>query len=166
MGKTVGRSKKFILVRGFTILEILVVLAVLAILIGMAVPRIKGMQDQGSITRAKSELRTLQTAVESFKVTRGSYPLHKGWMRKTTPKIVNERDWTDPWKNRYHYFQPGGDPQYYFIYSQGPSVPTDTKITRCDLRLDTPTGVPYEPAGCLGAFVTNAPISSMTPQKT
>ncbi|HPN89170.1 MAG TPA: prepilin-type N-terminal cleavage/methylation domain-containing protein, partial [Candidatus Omnitrophota bacterium] len=40
--------------QGFTILEILVVLAVLAILIAMAVPRIKGMQDQANISKVKS----------------------------------------------------------------------------------------------------------------
>ncbi|HPN87857.1 MAG TPA: prepilin-type N-terminal cleavage/methylation domain-containing protein [Candidatus Omnitrophota bacterium] len=64
--------------QGFTILEILVVLAVLAILIGIAVPRIKGMQEQANITKAKSELKTIQLAVESYRMNHGSYPEKSG----------------------------------------------------------------------------------------
>jgi len=55
---------------GFTILEILVVLAVLVILIGIAVPRIKGMQDQGKIAKVKSELKTIQTALETYRINK------------------------------------------------------------------------------------------------
>lgn len=52
--------------KGFTILELLVVISVLVILIGIAIPRFKGMQDAGRIAQAKAELRTFQTAVESY----------------------------------------------------------------------------------------------------
>jgi prepilin-type N-terminal cleavage/methylation domain-containing protein len=52
--------------KGFTILELIVVISVLLILIGIAIPRIKGMQDSGNITKANAELQTLQTAMESY----------------------------------------------------------------------------------------------------
>ena len=52
--------------KGFTILELLIVIAVIAILVGIALPRFKGMQDEGNIARAKGELRMLTTAVESY----------------------------------------------------------------------------------------------------
>ncbi len=162
----VSKKRIFARSKGFTILEILVVLAVLAILIAIAVPRIKGMQDQAGITRAKSELKTLQSAMESFKMNRGSYPDHSGWLRNATPKLVSGSNWTDPWKHHYHLLYPGGDRQYYVIYSQGPGIPNDTNIERCSIGLDTPTGTPYEPAGCQCIFITNAPVASMTPTKT
>ena len=52
--------------KGFTILELLIVIAVIAILVGIALPRFKGMKDEGNYAKAKGEMRTLQTAVESY----------------------------------------------------------------------------------------------------
>src|SRR5271170_4257789 len=52
--------------KGFTILELIVVISVLLILIGIAIPRIKGMQDSGNITKVKAELQTMQAAMESY----------------------------------------------------------------------------------------------------
>lgn len=52
--------------KGFTILEILIVLSVLAILIGFAIPRMKGMQDEAYKTKVKNDLMTVQAAVEAY----------------------------------------------------------------------------------------------------
>src|SRR3990167_8472314 len=61
--------------KGFTLIELLIVIAVIAILIGIALPRFKGIQDEGNISKAKGELRTLQTAVESYYIhTANVYP--------------------------------------------------------------------------------------------
>jgi ornithine carbamoyltransferase len=60
--------------KGFTLIEMLIVIAVISILIGIALPRFKGMQDEGNIAKAKGELRTLQTAVESYRIHNTAYP--------------------------------------------------------------------------------------------
>ena len=52
--------------KGFTILELLVVLTALVVLAGITIPRIKGMQDESGKARARAELRTLRTALESY----------------------------------------------------------------------------------------------------
>lgn len=52
--------------KSFTILELLVVISVLVILIGVDIPRIKGMQDAANITQVKHDLITIQTAIESY----------------------------------------------------------------------------------------------------
>jgi len=52
--------------KAFTILELVIVLSVLVILIGIAIPRIKGMQQSGQITQVEAELQTFATAVESY----------------------------------------------------------------------------------------------------
>lgn len=56
--------------KGFTLIELLIVMAVIAILIGIALPRFRGMQDESNLARARSELRTLQTAIESYYINR------------------------------------------------------------------------------------------------
>ena len=64
------RSKK-----AFTIIEILVVISVIAILMGIAIPRIKGMQDAAKIVKVNKELKTLQTAMESYYINHNkTYP--------------------------------------------------------------------------------------------
>ena len=52
--------------RGFTIIEILIVISIIAVLVGLALPRLRSMQMEGDYAKAAGELRTLQTAVESF----------------------------------------------------------------------------------------------------
>jgi len=52
--------------RGFTVVELLVVISVIAILLGIMIPRIKGMQEEANRVKAKAELKTLQTATESW----------------------------------------------------------------------------------------------------
>jgi len=61
-----SNGKKSVRNKGFTILEILVVISVIAILIGIAIPRFKGMQDAANAIKAKSELRSIQAAIESY----------------------------------------------------------------------------------------------------
>ena len=75
--------------RAFTILEILVVLSVIAILIGIAIPRFKGMQDASNIIRMRAELRTLQAAMEAYKNDHTYYADTIVTMEEASPKIVN-----------------------------------------------------------------------------
>jgi prepilin-type N-terminal cleavage/methylation domain-containing protein len=51
---------------GFTLVEMLIVIAVIAILLGIMIPRFKGMQEEANRVKAKAELKTLQTAAESW----------------------------------------------------------------------------------------------------
>ncbi|MBF0511398.1 MAG: prepilin-type N-terminal cleavage/methylation domain-containing protein [Candidatus Omnitrophica bacterium] len=52
--------------KGFTVIELIIVISVLVILIGIIVPRMNGMQQQGYITKVQAELLTLQSAMESY----------------------------------------------------------------------------------------------------
>jgi len=51
---------------GFTIIELVIVISVLAILMGISIPRIKGMIQQANIVKAKKELASLETGVEQY----------------------------------------------------------------------------------------------------
>ena len=50
----------------FTLIELIAVIMVIAIIVGIALPRFSGVQDEALITKAKVELRTIQSALESL----------------------------------------------------------------------------------------------------
>lgn len=108
--------------RGFTLIELLIVIAVISILIGIALPRFKGMQDEGNIAKAKGELRTLQTAVESFYIHNSqTYPSALSVVSTATPSIVTSIP-TDPFDAAaaaYGYVRGGTNNKFYVIFSDG-----------------------------------------------
>ncbi len=107
--------------KGFTILELLIVIGVIAILVGIALPRFKGMKDEGNSAKAKGELRAIQTAVESYYIHNASaYPAALTNLTTAVPTIINPVP-DDPFNgtNDYSYaVSPNGT--YYVIYSIGP----------------------------------------------
>lgn len=113
--------------KGFTILELLIVIAVISILIGIALPRFRGMQDEGNIAKAKGELRTLQTAVESYYIHNDyAYPATGSAALETalTSAVPNIIDYvpSDPFgSGDYVYVNGGTNNGYYIIYSVGPA---------------------------------------------
>ena len=60
--------------KGFTLLELLVVLAILAILIAIAIPVYKGQKEKAAITAHNANVRVLETAVESYRQDNGKLP--------------------------------------------------------------------------------------------
>ena len=108
--------------RGFTLIELLIVIAVISILIGIALPRFKGMQDEGNIARSKGELRTLQTALESYYIHNSSaYPAALSSLNTATPSIVTATP-TDPFSATsaaYGYVRGGTNNKFYVVYSVG-----------------------------------------------
>lgn len=109
--------------KGFTIIELLIVIAVIAILIGVALPRFRGMQEEGKIAQAKGELRTFQTAVESYYIhNSNTYPSALSSLTSATPNIIGASLPTDPFNgsSNYGYATDGASPvKYYVLYSAG-----------------------------------------------
>lgn len=139
---------------GFTILELLIVIAVIAILVGIALPRFKGMRDEGNIAKAKGELRTLQTAVESYNIHNGAYPANIGAaLTGATPAIITTA-LTDPFNSGAAYGYVTNAP-YYIIYSAGPSGNGSATVTGA--------GVVTETNGSSCIYVTNGTTTDTTP---
>jgi len=119
-------------IKGFTLIELLVVMSVIAILIGIAIPRFKGMQDEANTSKAKAELRVLQTAVESYYMnqTPNAYPATSTTICATTlnsasPLIVSEVLY-DPFRSSTEYrYRRSTNGTYYVIYSYGPDGAQD-----------------------------------------
>jgi len=110
--------------KAFTVIELLIVIAVISILVSIILPRFKGMQDEGNIAKAKGELRTLQTAVESYYIHNSRvYPAALTDLTTATPAIIGTTVPDDPFaaaSTSYVYTRGGTSNHYYIIYSIGP----------------------------------------------
>jgi len=131
------KGGKMLRKRGFTLIELLIVIAVISILVGIALPRFKGMQDEGNIAKAKAELRTLQTAVESYYIHySNAYPADGASALQTAlasavPSIIDFVP-TDPFESSggdYEWVMGGTNDKYYIIYSVGPGGNGSAVIT-------------------------------------
>ena len=67
-----GRSKKFL--TGFTVVELLTVLAIIAIMVGILVPTVSFVRNTASEARQKTQLATIDMALMAFKGDQGDYP--------------------------------------------------------------------------------------------
>ncbi len=124
--------------KGFTILELLIVIAVIAILVGIALPRFKGMQDEGNIAKAKGELRMLQTAVESYKIhNNNTLPALLSQVANTSPQIAPKTTLpTDPFGGAAYGYTVADD--YFIIWSIGPGTTAGSGvITNLGVASDT-----------------------------
>jgi prepilin-type N-terminal cleavage/methylation domain-containing protein len=93
--------------RAFTLIELLIVVAIIAILSAIAVPNFLEAQVRAKASRARSDLRTLATAIESYRVDQNAYPSgvvhgHLTWLRWLTTPIayLTDRDLEDPFTPR------------------------------------------------------------------
>jgi prepilin-type N-terminal cleavage/methylation domain-containing protein len=69
--KGVRTMKKY---SAFTLIELLIVVAIIAILAAIAVPNFLEAQTRSKVSRAQADMRSLATAIESYRVDNNSYP--------------------------------------------------------------------------------------------
>ena len=116
--------------RGFTLLEIIVVVAIIAILAAYIAPKVAGRVDDARISMAKSYIRVLESSLELYKPDNFVYPstdqgLEALINKPSGPELRNWRDGgyikklnKDPWGNDYRYAYPGSNGEF-DVYSLG-----------------------------------------------
>ena len=108
---------------GFTFIEIMVVVAILAILAALVVPRIMGRTDDAKRTAAKVQIRNIEGALQLYKLDNGVYPTTEQGLKALVEKPsigVIPKKWKlggyiqklpeDPWGNPYKYLSPSQTP--------------------------------------------------------
>ena len=106
---------------GFTLIEMMIVIVVIAILIGVLLPQFRGTQDEAAIQRARSELRTVATALESYYIhNSNAFPSALSSLTSATPRIISTVP-DDPFRggtNDYSYYV-SANTNYYVVFSYG-----------------------------------------------
>ena len=108
--------------RGFTLIEIMIVVVILSILVWQLAPRIMGKPDEARQVKAKMDIATLETALKLYKLDNGIYPSTEQGLEALVelpsigqlPKKWREGGYLekrkiprDPWDNDYVYLSPG-----------------------------------------------------------
>jgi general secretion pathway protein G len=88
--------------RGFSLIEIMVVVVIIGLLAGAVALKVTGYMDTAKHNRARSDIATIVDAIETYKLTYGRYPTNEEGLEPLPLK-----NWTDPWGNRYEYASPG-----------------------------------------------------------
>ena len=116
--------------RGFTLLEIIVVVAIIAILAAYIAPKVAGRVDDARISKAKSDIRVLESSLELYKLDNFVYPSSEQGLDAlvTKPSGETAKNWReggyikklnkDPWGNDYQYQFPGSNGEF-DVYSLG-----------------------------------------------
>lgn len=117
-------------VRGFTLIELMVVIIILGILAMYVAPKIMGRPDEARQVKARLDMASLETAIKLYRLDNGMYPgteqglqalvaqpetgtLAKKWRKGGY--LEKNRVPKDPWGNEYIYLCPGVNDDYDII---------------------------------------------------
>jgi general secretion pathway protein G len=117
---------------GFTLLEMVIVLGIIAMILGGAIFAMRGIGDAAKLRQVESDFKSFQSALAMYKLNAGSYPTTQQGLNALKDKPTTTpvpRRWvqvmskvpTDPWDSAYGYRFPGKQRANEFeMYSKGP----------------------------------------------
>lgn len=116
--------------KGFTLLEIMVVIFILGLLVVLVAPNVLGKRDEAMQQKARSDIATIESAMEMYRLDNFVYPSQEQGLSALTTKpegadLPNykgdgyiKRLVQDPWNRDYQYKNPGEHGKF-DIYSYG-----------------------------------------------
>ena len=125
------RSREYFRSRGFTLIEIMVVVIIIGLLAAVIVPSVMKRVDDAKVAKAKEDIQSLETALTMYYMDNSKYPTNDQGLgalttQPTDPSIKNwkaggyiERISKDPWGNDYLFTFPGTHGKSYDLCSLG-----------------------------------------------
>ena len=143
-------EKKDMFQRGFTLIEIMVVVVIMGILAALVVPKLMGRTDDARIIAAKQDIATLMQGLKLYKLDNQRYPtteqgLQALIVKPTSGPVANgwksggylDKLPNDPWGNAYQMLSPGlkGEVDIFSLGADGQAggVENDADIGSWDL---------------------------------
>jgi len=108
--------------RGFTLLELLVVMVIIGLLAGYVGPKFFGQIGKSEVKAARAQIDALQKSLDQYRLDVGRYPGTEQGLAVLVAKPADEPKWQgpylskavpkDPWGNDYQYRSPGEHGEY------------------------------------------------------
>jgi general secretion pathway protein G len=110
--------------RGFTLIEIMVVVIIIGLLAAIIGPQVMGRVDDAKITKVQSDIQAIESGLTLYKLDNFRYPTTEQGLRALVEKPAdpNVRNWKapgylkrlnkDPWGNDYQYASPGANGEF------------------------------------------------------
>jgi general secretion pathway protein G len=115
--------------QGFTLLEIMVVVVIIGLLVAAVAPQFIGQIDTAAINRAKSDIRSIETSLNLYRLDNFRYPSSAEGLEAlvTNPGEASAPNWKqylqrlplDPWEQPYQYVSPGQRGGDFDLYTYG-----------------------------------------------
>ncbi|TJZ78774.1 type II secretion system major pseudopilin GspG [Chitiniphilus eburneus] len=118
-----------LLARGFTLLELLVVILIIAMLAGYVGPRLFGRVGEARAKTAASQMKALGDALDQYRLDTGGYPTTEQGLKALSEKPAESSKWNgpylakalpnDPWDRPYIYRRPGENGREFDLLTYG-----------------------------------------------
>ena len=117
MNKRTGKKKSTRAQRGMTLIEIMVVIAILGMMATVVTVYFVGEQEKARKDSTKIQMHNIEQALDAYKIRYGSFPTTEEGLKALVDKEVMKDMPKDAWGNEFQYFSPGthGENDYEII---------------------------------------------------
>lgn len=115
--------------QGFTLLEIIVVITIIAVLAAYIAPKVAGRADDARISKVKNDIQVLEGALELYRLDNFNYPTTEQGLQSLVTNPGDLKNWKaggyikklrkDPWGFDYYYNRPGQNNPDFDLFSLG-----------------------------------------------